>query len=336
MPGKILRLASCVLFAWVACGQTAADKTFYLAHTDTHGLQQIANVLRTMEDVRDVSVNEDKSSISIHGTAEQIAISGWLVGELDQVPGVAASSATHVYPGAISGGQLIHVYLLTGPQTPIDLQEITNSIRAVADVQRIFPYPALRCLAARGTPDQLALTDWMIGMLDGPAKPGTQASRPYVEPANGRNEVAQIYFLANTQTPQAIQEIINSTRSISDLQRVFPYNRARALTIRGSADQMALADWLLKELDQPGQTNADSGQHEYQVPATIYRGPTVARVFYLGSALQPQAVQDLVNAVRTETKMQRAYPVHQVNALAVLGTGDQVARAEQIVKERGQ
>lgn len=341
MPGKTLCFASCALFAWVAFGQTSApsttDKTFYLAHTDTHGLQQMANLVRGTGDIRDVSVDEAKAAIAVHGTAEQVSIAGWLIGELDQVPAVAASSATHVYPGAIGGGQLIHLYFLTGPQTPSDLQEITNSVRSLADVQRIFPYPALRSIAARGTPDQFALTDWMIGLLDGPAKPGTQGSRPYVEPANGRNDVAQIYFLANTQTPQGVQEIINSTRSLTDLQRVFPYNQTRALAMRGSADQIAFADWLFERLDRPAaEASADTGTHEYPIPATMLPPNTVARVLYVSASVQPKALQELVNTVRTETNIQRVYPVHQVNAVTMRGTGDQIARAEQIVKQRGQ
>ena len=337
MPGKTLRFASCALFAWVAFGQTPTDKTFYLSHTDTRELQQIANVVRTIGDPRDVSVDEAKAAITAHGTPEQISIAAWLVGELDQVPAVAASSTTHTYSGTISVGQVVHLYFLAGPQTPPALQEVLNSVRAIADIQRAYPYFSLRAIAARGTPDQVALTDWIVGELDGPAKPGTPVSRPYTDPGSHRNDIAQVFFLANTQTPQAIQEIINSTRSISDLQRVFPYNQERALAMRGSADQIALANWLLQALDRSAtQTSADSSPHEYQVPATIYRGTNVARVFYLGGDLQPQALQELVNAVRTATSIQRAYPVHQVHAMTIVGTGDQIARAEQIVKEHGQ
>jgi hypothetical protein len=337
MPGKTFRYASCALFAWMAFGQTSTDKTFYLSHTDTHGLQQIANVVRGTGDIRDLSVDEAKSAIAVHGTAEQISMAGWLVSELDKIPAPATGFATHDYPETISGGDLMHVYFMSGPQTPSDLQEISNAVRSVADIRRFLPYAPLRAIVARGTPDQSSLTDWMLGELNGPGKPGTQVSRPYTDPGSHRNEIAQVFFLANTQTPQAVQEIINSTRSISDIQRVFPYNAEHALAIRGSADQMALADWLLKELDKPAaQTTSDSDSHEYQVPASVYRGTAVARVFYLGGAPHPQALQALANAVRAATNIQRAYPIHQVNALAVVGTGDQVARAEQIVNQRDQ
>jgi hypothetical protein len=340
MAGKTFRLAGSALFAWLAFGQPSAppgtDKTFYLTHTDTHGLQQIASVVRSIGDIRDVSVDEAKAAIAVHATAEQIAMAGWLAGELDQVPAAAAHSARHEYPGTISGGEVMHVYFLTGPQTPGDLQEILNLTRSVADIQRLYPYFPLRAIAARGSPDQAALTDWMTSELNGPAKPGTQVSRPYTDPIHRRNEVAQVFFLSNTQTPQAVQEIVNSTRSITDIQRVFPYHAARALAMRGPADQIAFADWLLKELDKPAAlSNPDSSPHEYQVPATLGPG-IVARVFYLSGPPRPQFLQDLVKAVRTATNLQRVYPIHQVNAVTLRGTGDQIARAEQVIHERAQ
>jgi hypothetical protein len=340
MAGKLC-FVSCTLFAWAAFGQTpapqAGDQTFYLAHTDTRELQQIASLLRTVGDIRDVSVDESKAGLTVHGTAEQISMAGWLIAELDQVPAATTSSATHTYPGTISGGDVMHLYFLTGPQKPADLQEIVNSARSVADIQRFYPYVALRAIAARAKPDQVALADWLIGVLDGPAKPGTQVSRTYDGPGTHGTETTQVYFLANTQTPQAIQELVNSTRSISDVQRLFPYNATRALTLRASAEQVALADWLLQQLDRPAvQAKADSDLHEYQVPATVYRGTGVARVFYLGGEWEAKALQELTVAVRTETRISRAFPIFQVNALAVLGTGDQIARAEQIIKEHRQ
>jgi len=40
-------------------------------------------------------------------------------------------------------------------------------------------------------------------------------------------------------------------RSIGNIRRLFTYNLSNALIMRGTAAEMALADWLVKELDQP-------------------------------------------------------------------------------------
>jgi hypothetical protein len=60
----------------------------------------------------------------------------------------------------------------------------------------------------------------------------------------------------------------------------------------------------------------------------------VARVYIVNHIENPEALQQLVRDVRSSTGIQRAYPVNQPKALAIRGTGDQIARADQIIKER--
>src|SRR5206468_1701589 len=52
-------------------------------------------------------------------------------------------------------------------------------------------------------------------------------------------------------TPQELQEIVNAVRSVADIQRFFPYNAQNAIIAKGSADQVALAEKLLHDLDKP-------------------------------------------------------------------------------------
>jgi general secretion pathway protein D len=63
--------------------------------------------------------------------------------------------------------------------------------------------------------------------------------------------VAKTFYLSNIQTPQEIQEIVNAIRSVSELQRVVPYNSQNAIIVRGEADQVALAEKMIQDLDKP-------------------------------------------------------------------------------------
>src|ERR1022692_3702602 len=64
-------------------------------------------------------------------------------------------------------------------------------------------------------------------------------------------QVAKVFYLSNVSTPQELQEIVNAVRSAADIQRFFPYNAQNAIIAKGSADQVALAEKILHDLDKP-------------------------------------------------------------------------------------
>jgi general secretion pathway protein D len=64
-------------------------------------------------------------------------------------------------------------------------------------------------------------------------------------------QVAKVFYLSNVSTPQELQEIVNAVRSVADIQRFFPYNAQNAIIAKGSADQVALAEKILHDLDKP-------------------------------------------------------------------------------------
>ncbi len=64
-------------------------------------------------------------------------------------------------------------------------------------------------------------------------------------------QVAKVFYLSNVNTPQELQEIVNAVRSVADIQRFFPYNSQNAIIAKGSADQVALAEKILHDLDKP-------------------------------------------------------------------------------------
>ncbi|HYW42379.1 MAG TPA: secretin N-terminal domain-containing protein, partial [Bryobacteraceae bacterium] len=63
--------------------------------------------------------------------------------------------------------------------------------------------------------------------------------------------VAKTFYLSNINTPQELQEVMNVIRSVSELQRVVVYNSQNAIIVRGEADQVALAEKMIKDIDKP-------------------------------------------------------------------------------------
>src|ERR1017187_560212 len=64
-------------------------------------------------------------------------------------------------------------------------------------------------------------------------------------------QVTRVFYLSNVNTPQEMQEIINTVRSMADLQRVMQYSTQYAIVARGEADKIALAAALIADLDKP-------------------------------------------------------------------------------------
>ena len=134
-------------------------------------------------------------------------------------PGNGQPPQEYRVPGSDSA--LVHVYFLANVIGPRDLQEVTNATRSITDIQRAFPYAPLQALALRGTADQIAAADWMLGELNqaGPGQTTPEFPLPLAAP---RKEVAKIFYVKNTLTPQGVQEMVNMTRSTADIQRFFP------------------------------------------------------------------------------------------------------------------
>ena len=104
--------------------------------------------------------------------------------------------------------------------------------------------------------------------------------------------------------------------------------------MRGTAEQVGLAEWLVNQLDQPANA-ASAGKREYSVP-----GPgdpdNVVRVFSLTHAATVQRLQELAVQVRTMTRARRVFIYRAPRIIALRGTPGQVEQADQLIRERDQ
>lgn len=65
------------------------------------------------------------------------------------------------------------------------------------------------------------------------------------------DHVVKVFYLQNVTTVQELQEIATNVRSVTDIRRLFTYNAQNAIVIRATADQVALAEKLIQDLDKP-------------------------------------------------------------------------------------
>ena len=64
--------------------------------------------------------------------------------------------------------QVLKVFYLSNTNTPQELQEIVNAVRAVTELTRLMPYNSQNAIIARGEADRIALAEKIINDLDKP------------------------------------------------------------------------------------------------------------------------------------------------------------------------
>jgi hypothetical protein len=324
-----MRFVLIAFAASVAFGQTS--QVFQLTQKENQQqLEEIATVLRGTADLQQVSVDDLKGTVAVEGTGGQIAMSEWLVHQMD-LPASGQLSGVHEYRPTAGGDYVVRVFYVNHAARPQELQEIVTCVRSVADIQRVFVYNPMRAAVVRGTNQQISLAAWLVDQLNQPANAAAPSPHEYQLPGD---DVARVFELTYPQTPQQWQEIVTLIRSIGDIGRLFIYIDRRAVIVRARAERVALAAWLVSELDKPvdgqGAAHDSTAPHEYRLsddPANL------VRVFYLPGSQSAADRQKVVAQVRANSGIRRLYVYNALGALAVRGTPGEVATAEKALDE---
>jgi hypothetical protein len=336
MQAKLIFFA---LSASVVFGQAHAEESvtrvFRLHHIDKEqDLNEFATMVRTVSDLRDVKMDAAQKSMSVSGTPAQIATAEWLFTELDRqtLPGFS----TKEFKVPNKEDDSVRVFFLRNAATVRDFQEQATAIRTITDMRQAFTFYTPRALAVRGTVDQIAATEWMIHELDQPADAKRTNSREYqmIDRDNRGDTAVRVFYLPYTSTLQSFQEVATLVRTIVEVRRVFTYNAPKALVVRGTPEAVALAAWFTNELGKPIAADAVASQTYRYDPEN--RGENIVRLFYVKDTATVAAFQQLATQIRTATQIRRVFTYNETRALAVRGTAEQVAMAEQMLQDRAQ
>jgi len=254
----IRTLLPLLLFPAAALAQPTLDgetvRVFRFAHAESpQQRQEITNAVRSVAELQRAAVDNRAGALAVRGMPEQLEFAAWIVRELDKAPGPVPATVveSHSAPGDYAPeARAFHLAHVTNPQT---LQEILNTVRAVAEVQRAVMYEPISALVIRGTPEQLELSAWIVTNLDKAAGPQSD-TKPleftYKDASPRPSTAVRMFRLAHSTSPQAAQEVVNAVRSIAEVQRVMIDNAVATITLRGTPAQVAMATWLIQELDR--------------------------------------------------------------------------------------
>jgi type II secretory pathway component GspD/PulD (secretin) len=281
------------------------------------------------------------STLTVRGTPDQLALTSWLVHELDQpvtaqpsVPLAVTTPPPRQFLVAGGSDDIIRVFhLVNTPPAPSQaIQEILTTLRTVAGVEKVSDYTPLTDLVVRGSKAQIALSEYLIKAVD--VRSGSVTTSPEFQytTSDGLDQSVRVFYLAHTSTAQGILEILAALVTVADIQKIFVVIPAGALAIRGSASDIATSGWLIQALDIPATpaTSPSARVREYHIPGTV-SGGNVISVFYPDTTTRVQF--RTLGLVRNKLQIRKAFSLISPPALIVRGSPDQIAKARQLIQD---
>src|SRR6266849_1452151 len=113
------------------------DQVLHFTHAETdHQLQEIATDIRGITEIPQVSVDTAQRTLTLHGTAAQIALAEWLLNQWEiSVPAQQPENpAAHQY--RLSGDDIVRVFHLSYARTPRTLQDMAINVRTITGIRR--------------------------------------------------------------------------------------------------------------------------------------------------------------------------------------------------------
>jgi general secretion pathway protein D len=126
---------------------------------------------------------------------------------------------------------VIKTFYLANLSQPTELQDVVNALRQILEISRIQPLPSQGALVVRGTPDQIALAEKLVGDLD-KARPEVIVEVAIMQVS--RDKTRNLGISPPTSATVALQNNLNTTTSNSTT------TTGTSSTTSGTANQVNL------------------------------------------------------------------------------------------------
>lgn len=330
---KLLAISFSCFVAAGALAQTTSH-TYHMNHVpSTAALNEIATLLRALvfdgrytDTTPPVSVDPADQSITVSGTADQQATANWIIQHLDVT---APPQNTQQYTAGESD-PAVRIYFLAHTHAQAPLNELVTVMRTVGDIQRIFTYPPLNAVGIRTTTGKAQFADWMVQQMDvSPTSRPVTARHDLPLPACGDAQ-AEVRFLTNVGSQIGVNELVTILRAVADIQMIFTHSsEPLGIAFRSCPSTLELGDWLIQQTDVAPGSRSNSDKYEYQVPNSV---DPVVRVYYL-KGNDAAEYKTCVTAIRDAAKVSHIFYSLTTGAVALRGTPDQIAVADQVIRQ---
>jgi hypothetical protein len=143
--------------------------------------------------------------------------------------------------------------------------------------------------------------------------------------ATPAQEADRVLHFSATKSPNGIEAIATVIQVTTNIPKVAVDASEQSLALRGTAEQVALAEWLFTNLDKPTNVPPSGAKHEYRMSDSA---DDMVRLFYLKNPEIPTGVQEIATAVRSLVDVRQMFTYNELRAVAVRGTEEQIRAVE--------
>lgn len=231
-----------LLLAW---GTSAhADETALLIPrtASPQAISDLATVVRSIGDVRDVSIYLSQNTVMVHGTANQTALSKWLHQQLIESPGAPGLITGFTYTNAEARDYdtSVAVFRLKPTSTDAELAEFTTVLRRIGDLRRAIVYRPNQAVVIRGTPEQVNISKWLYAQLYPAGGASIATAEQTVE---GGEPIVYLHTLPGAVSHEQALALVTKIRSEAPIRRTHTFGNT--IILRGTPDTIALARQIL-------------------------------------------------------------------------------------------
>jgi hypothetical protein len=132
------------------------------------------------------------------------------------------------------------------------------------------------------------------------------------------------YHFTTPQTQQSMQEAATVVKVVATVAPS-PDISTATLTFTGPVEGVALAEWVLPQIDK---ATGDGALHEYRLPSG-----DIARVVFIPNTGKPQQMQELLTVARTVADVQKIYTISANHALIMRGPEWEILFSQWIIDQ---
>jgi hypothetical protein len=234
-------------------GEDTARVFFLPPNLTPQQFNEVMTSVRTITDIRRVFGYSSRRAILARSSEEALDAADWLAAEMMR----DSSTGELIFPKKPDtrlGADENHTRVFRYPRaaTTQDFNEAMTAVRTLTDTRRVFGFAAKREIVMRGTSEQLAASDWVLGQLDHdlPMK-APQVSEafpaPYKIDADQPKETLRLFYFTGSDAKEVLIERAKAIRAQSGVRRIFYVDTPRVLGVGGTADQLAKIELIARQ-----------------------------------------------------------------------------------------
>jgi hypothetical protein len=225
-------------------------RIYYVTNAQTiQEFQEIATAARTTADIRRLYTYNTQKVIVTRGSSDQMSFFDWLLPLMDRPLDAKPQhsvSGEYTTPDPHDEGTSRVFYVAYAPAIK-DFQSLATALRTIADIRHVFTYNGAQAMALRGTKSQLEMAEWLFNVLDQPGNEPVSGSFS----ATDSDDVVRVFDLSQAKAGQDLPDVVSQIRGSTKAQYAFGFGSRSIMVLRGTAAQMAAAEHLVGQLNQP-------------------------------------------------------------------------------------